>query len=74
MKYLNEEYKETRFAFLLGVYGLSTTITTEKSYGFVPEGYDPCPGYWNAGLNWHEGAFNPYGWMVEEVISEIKEK
>jgi glutathione synthase/RimK-type ligase-like ATP-grasp enzyme len=41
---------------------------TEISYGFVATGYDPCPGYWDNELNWHEGAFNPYGWMVDEVV------
>lgn len=40
----------------------------EISYGFSPEGYDPCPGYWDKNLNWHEGKFDPYGWMVEEVL------
>ena len=36
MKYLNEDYKETHLAFELGVYGLSTTITTEKRKSFLP--------------------------------------
>ena len=40
----------------------------EISYGFVPECYDACPGYWDKNLNWHEGKFNPYGWMVEQLI------
>jgi glutathione synthase/RimK-type ligase-like ATP-grasp enzyme len=39
----------------------------EISYGFAPEGYDDCPGYWDENLNWHEGRFNPYGWMVDSV-------
>lgn len=41
----------------------------EISYGFSPEGYDPCIGYWDKKLNWYEGKFNPYGWMVEEVTT-----
>jgi len=40
----------------------------EISYGFIPEGYDPCVGYWDKDLNWYEGKFIPYGWMVEELI------
>ena len=44
----------------------------EISYGFSPEGYDPCPGYWDENLIWHEVGFNPYGWMVENLISEVK--
>jgi len=43
----------------------------EISYGFVAEGYDPCPGYWDDSLNWIPGKFDPYGWMVETVISEV---
>jgi len=42
-------------------------LVIEVSYGFTPEGYDPCPGYWDKDLIWHEGTFNPYGWMVEAV-------
>lgn len=43
-------------------------LLVEISYGFVPEGYDPCTGYWDADLNWHDGNFNPYGWIVEEIL------
>lgn len=44
----------------------------EFSYGFRASGYDKCPGYWDSDLNWHEGEFNPYGWMVEHVLNKIK--
>lgn len=43
----------------------------EISYGFLPSGYDDCPGYWDANLKWHEGKFDPYGWMVELVIKSV---
>ena len=43
-------------------------LLTEISYGFAPKAYDTCPGYWDDKLNWHEGKFDPYGWMVEEVL------
>ncbi|MEQ9100869.1 MAG: hypothetical protein RIF36_24370 [Imperialibacter sp.] len=43
-------------------------VLIEINYGFAPSGYDACPGYWNRELKWHQGAFNPYGWMVELVI------
>lgn len=36
MHYLKEGYPETRLAFDLGVYGLSTTITSEKRKSFLP--------------------------------------
>lgn len=40
-------------------------LVVEVSYGFVKEGYDKCMGYWDSNLHWHEGKFNPYGWMLE---------
>ena len=52
----------------------SKPMVVEISYGFSPKGYDPCPGYWNKDLNWHEGSFNPYGWMVEGLIESIRKK
>lgn len=44
---------------------------TEISFGFVKEVYADCPGYWDRGLGWHEGPFDPYGWMVELVFGQI---
>lgn len=44
----------------------------EMSYGFAIHGYDPCPGYWTEDMHWHEGAFNPQEWMVQEVIKEAR--
>jgi glutathione synthase/RimK-type ligase-like ATP-grasp enzyme len=49
-------------------------LIVEISYGFSPEGYDPCPGYWDRDLIWHEGKFNPYGWMIENLVRSIKEQ
>ena len=43
----------------------------EVNYGFAPSGYDDCPGYWDTSLTWHEGKFDPYGWMIELVIKSI---
>ena len=40
-------------------------LIIEISYGFSPEGYMDCPGYWDKDLNWHEGTFDPYGWMID---------
>ncbi|MDO9155205.1 MAG: hypothetical protein Q7U47_16105 [Paludibacter sp.] len=42
----------------------------EISYGFSPEGYVACEGYWDKGLNWYEGGFNTYSWMVKKVKNE----
>jgi len=43
-------------------------LVIEISYGFSPEGYYNCPGYWDKNLKWYEGKFNPYGWMVELML------
>lgn len=43
-------------------------LIVEISYGFAVEGYDECPGYWDRTLSWHEGKFDPYGWMVDELV------
>jgi len=37
----------------------------EISFGFIKEVYDPCTGFWDRQLRWHDGSFNPYGWMVD---------
>lgn len=47
-------------------------LVVEISYGFSMVGYDPCPGYWDSNLTWHEGKFNPYGWMIEDIINSTK--
>jgi glutathione synthase/RimK-type ligase-like ATP-grasp enzyme len=44
----------------------------EISYGFMAHVYDPCEGYWDKDMVWHEGYFNPYEWMIENLIGEIK--
>ena len=54
------------------VYDKGEPKIVEISYGFVPEVYDPCPGYWEKDLRWHEGKFDPYGWMVEEVLGRTE--
>lgn len=48
-------------------------LLVEISYGFAKAGYRDCTGYWDSKLNWHEGAFNPYGWMVDLVINAYNE-
>lgn len=56
------------------VFSNGSPLIVEISYGFNEKGYVECPGYWTSDLVWHEGTFNPYGWMVEEVIAKINEK
>ena len=43
-------------------------VIVEISYGFAMHGYDNCKGFWDIEMNWHEGKFNPYGWMVENLF------
>jgi glutathione synthase/RimK-type ligase-like ATP-grasp enzyme len=50
------------------VYKDKTPLILEINYGFSPSGYESCPGFWDKNLNWHEGKFNPYGWMVDSVL------
>jgi hypothetical protein len=54
------------------VYNNGSPLVVEISYGFSMVGYDPCPGYWDSNMQWHEGKFNPYGWMIEDMIQSIK--
>jgi glutathione synthase/RimK-type ligase-like ATP-grasp enzyme len=56
------------------IYDNGKPLVVEISYGFSQGGYDPCPGYWDKELNWHDGKFNPYGWMIEDLIRDIKTK
>jgi len=50
------------------VYDFDKPKIVEISYGFSTAGYEDCPGYWDKSLNWHEGKFDPYGWMVKTLI------
>lgn len=43
-------------------------LMVEISYGFAVAAYDACVGYWDDQFNWHEGPFNPYGWMIESIL------
>lgn len=67
--HLAEKLKSQCIAFDY-VFKVGKPLLTEISYGFSPEGYDACPGYWDKDLNWHEGRFDPYGWMVEQVVNK----
>lgn len=51
--------------------GDNKPLVVEISYGFSIDGYIDCPGYWDNSLQWHEGAFNPYGWMINQVEKQV---
>jgi hypothetical protein len=65
---VNEKVKSQSIAFDFVFDAEHNPLILEISYGFVAEGYDPCEGYWDKDLTWHEGSFNPYGWMVDMMI------
>ena len=55
------------------VYGENNKpLLIEISYGFANAGYNDCPGYWDENMNWYEGKFNPYGWMVDLMLKNGK--
>ncbi|MDR8393956.1 hypothetical protein NC796_22570 [Aliifodinibius sp. S!AR15-10] len=45
-------------------------VIVEMSYGFGQTEFHT--GYWDSDLNYYEGEFNPFGWMVESFIKEIE--
>jgi len=49
----------------------NTPLIVEMGYGFAIEFYDPCPGYWDKQLNWHDGFFIPQEWMIDDIIKKI---
>lgn len=67
---INEKIKSQSLA-IDYVFDNGKPLVIEISYGFIKEVYDPCVGYWDKDLNWFEGKFNPYGWMVENLIKQI---
>ena len=53
------------------VYKENKPLIVEISYGFPPKNFiDGCEGYWDCNLEWHEGRFNAYGWMVDSILDE----
>ena len=54
------------------VFDRNHSLIVEISYGFSPQGYDLCEGYWDINLNWNEGYFNPYGWMIDNLLNNAE--
>lgn len=42
----------------------------EISYGFVPEIYEKCTGYWDKTLTFHKGKLDYCSWMVDLVVKK----
>jgi len=67
---INKKIKAQSIAFDFVFDASNNPLIVEISYGFVVKIYDPCEGFWDKDLNWHEGAFNPYGWMVDLILNK----
>lgn len=65
---INKKIKAQSIAFDY-VFHENKPLVVEISYGYAIGAYDPCPGYWDENLNWHEGRFNPQAWMIEDIIN-----
>jgi glutathione synthase/RimK-type ligase-like ATP-grasp enzyme len=46
----------------------------EISYGFNPEAYDPCQGYWTSDLLWHDETVEPQKWIIESMTNAVVKK
>lgn len=42
----------------------------EVCFGFSMLAYDPCEGYWDRELTFHQGKFNPQYFMIENLLQE----
>lgn len=47
------------------VYKNGKPLIVEISYGYDNNAYNPCQGYWDKDLTWHEGQFVSQDWMVD---------
>lgn len=53
------------------IYHEGKPLIIEVSFGFGIKGSSKCKGYWDSELTWHNGEFNPQGWMVDAVLEEV---
>jgi hypothetical protein len=47
-------------------------LIVELSYGYAPDVYDQCPGYWDENLVWYEGKTIKEEWMVDLMLKYEK--
>ena len=41
----------------------------EISYAYTASAYYKCPGYWDAGLQWHLANVRPEEWIIDDLLS-----
>lgn len=46
----------------------SKPYVIEMSYGFGTSGSSKCEGYWDRELNYYKGEFDPFSWMIDNLI------
>ena len=51
------------------VFSPSGPLIVEMGFGFAPQAYDDCEGYWTDDMQWHAGKFNPQEWILEDLLS-----
>ena len=66
---VNEKLKCQSIAFDYVFDENNNPFIVEISYGFDVKAYDPCPGYWDSSLKWHDARFKQQEWMIENLIN-----
>ena len=69
---VNKKLKSQSIAYDFIFDSENTPLIIEISFGFAPAAYEKCVGYWDKDLNWFSGSFNPYGWIIKNLISDEK--
>lgn len=64
---VNEKLKCQSIAFDYVFDENNNPLIVEISYGFDVKAYDPCPGYWDSSLKWHDARFKPQEWILEDL-------
>lgn len=64
---VNEKLKCQSLAFDFVFDGNNKPLIVEISYGFDVKAYDPCPGYWDSSLKWHDSRFKSQEWILENL-------
>ncbi|MDM1344686.1 hypothetical protein HXZ95_10605 [Acinetobacter pseudolwoffii] len=65
---INHKINSTSIAFDFIFDNNGNPLVVEISYGYSAQAYDLCAGYWDENLIWHEGKFNPQGWIIENLL------
>lgn len=69
LSFLNANKLKSRCIAFDYVFSKGEPLLVEVSYAFNKKGYNDCPGYWTSDLQWHDGKFNPYGWMINDILN-----